>query len=106
MIPPTCAALKQHINWQLFKGGIFGAKHLFHSLIFHFHIVGVGFEQMIVYMNHFGPHLKKRRRAVMNYIIVAAKNDVKHDASAKRRDCNAQLFASVKENVKQTNLNS
>ena len=69
-------------------------------------MVEIGFEQMMAYMNHFGPHLKKHLRTVMNYFVVAAKEDVKHDASAKRLDCNAQLFASVKENVKQTNFNS
>ena len=60
----------------------------------------------MVYMNHFGPCLKKRLRAVMNYFVVAEKKDVEQDSSAKRLGWNAQLFASVKENFKQINFNS
>ncbi len=59
---------------------------------------------MMVYMNHFGPRFKKHQKAVMNCFVAAVRKGAKQDASAKRLDSNAQLFASVKENVKQANF--
>jgi len=55
-------------------------------------------------MNHFGQCFKKHQKAVMNCFVATVRKGAKQDASAKKLDCNAQLFTSVKENVKQANL--
>jgi len=55
-------------------------------------------------MNHFGQRIKKQQKAVMNCFVATVRKVAKQDESAKKLDCDAQLFASLKENVKQANF--
>ena len=73
-IPPTCAALEQHVKGAVFHAGwsYLVSEHLSHSLCFLLQVDGGGSRPAMDYMNHIGPHYQKHPRPAMSWSHVAA----------------------------------
>ena len=101
-IPPSHAALEQHVKRAAFQGGHVRGKALTpHPVLPSPTSWGWVMTDGGLYEPHC-PHFKKRQRPVMSGSLAAARRNAVPAASAIRLDSIVLLSASVKENVQQT----
>ena len=98
-IPPTYAALEQHVKRSALQGGHVWGQALVPEPCSLHQQTGAGIGVMMGPTYHYGPHSLRHPRPAMSWCLAAARKAAETAASARRLHCNALVCVSVKANA-------